>query len=272
MIWTVNTPRRWLFWQAGKLFHRLKSGALLSMSTHLPPLQLCLMIWTELKSVRRVMFRETESRVTMETRLQVQQCREYWICSCESYTMSQTDIRNSNRYQQAPVKMSPSHSSTAEFYFPLIALRLHRWRRRCRHVMICLSVSRVKLRTQQIPLSPESFKFFWQPQLLSASLSAWSKPQLQTFSEPMWVHAWVCVYFPYGCSRSPLNKTVVPLLSKPTSFVSNEHLPGSLPTTAGFSVSPCQQPMTLICCFIAPKRCVWVCAEEWARKTSTEKI
>lgn len=54
----------------------------------------------------------------------------------------------------------------------------------------------------------------------------------------MWVHEWVYVYFPYGCSRSPLNKTVVPLLSKPTSFVSNEHLPGSLPTTAGFSVSP----------------------------------
>lgn len=80
----------------------------------------------------------------------------------------------------------------------------------------------------------------------------------------MWVHEWVYVYFPYGCSRSPLNKTVVPLLSKPTSFVSNEHLPGSLPTTAGFSVSPCQQPMTLICCFITPKRCV--CGREKVRK------
>lgn len=80
----------------------------------------------------------------------------------------------------------------------------------------------------------------------------------------MWVHAWVYVYFPYGCSRSPLNKTVVPLLSKPTSFVSNEHLPGSLPTTAGFSVSPCQQPMTLIRCFITPKRCV--CGREKVRK------
>lgn len=117
-VWTVNTPRRWLLWQASKSFHRLKSGTLLSMSTHLPPLQLCLMIWTGLKSVRRAMFREMESRVTMETRLQVQQCREYWISSCESYTMSQTDIRNSNQYQQAPVKMRPSHSSAADFYFP----------------------------------------------------------------------------------------------------------------------------------------------------------
>lgn len=104
----------------------------------------------------------------------------------------------------------------------------------------------------------KSFTFFWQPQLLSAYQRARSEPRLQTFSEPVWVRAWVCVYFPYGCSRSPLNKTVVPLLSKPTSFVSNEHLPGSLPTTAGFSVSPCQQPMTLICCFITPKRCVCV--------------
>lgn len=84
----------------------------------------------------------------------------------------------------------------------------------------------------------------------------------------MWVHAWVYVYFPYGCSRSPLNKTVVPLLSKPTSFVSNEHLPGSLPTTAGFSVSPCQQPMTLIRCFITPKRCV--CGREKVRKLVRE--
>lgn len=32
--------------------------------------------------------------------------------------MSQTDIRNSNQYQQAPVKMRPSHSSAAEFHFP----------------------------------------------------------------------------------------------------------------------------------------------------------
>lgn len=30
------------------------------MSTHLPPLQLCLMIWAELKSVRRAMFRDRE--------------------------------------------------------------------------------------------------------------------------------------------------------------------------------------------------------------------
>lgn len=75
----------------------------------------------------------------------------------------------------------------------------------------------------------------------------------------MWVPAWACMYFPHGCSRSPLNKAAVLLLSKPTSFVSNEHLPGSFPTTAGFGVSPCQQPMTLICCFITPKRCV--CAE-----------
>lgn len=131
--------------------------------------------------------------------------------------------------------------------------------RTCRHVTICLSVSRVKLRTQQILPSLESFTFFWQPQLLPAYQSARLKPQRRTFSEPMWVRAWVCVYFPYGCSRSPLNKAVVPLLSKPTSFVSNEHLPGSLPTTAGFSVSPCQQPMTLICCFITPKRCMGVC-------------
>lgn len=72
----------------------------------------------------------------------------------------------------------------------------------------------------------------------------------------MWVPAWACMYFPHGCSRSPLNKAAVLLLSKPTSFVSNEHLPGSFPTTAGFGVSPCQQPMTLICCFITPKRCV----------------
>ena len=90
------------------------------MSTHLPPLQLCLMIWAELKSVKGAMFRETESRVTMETRLQVQHCREYWICSWESYTMSQTDIRNSNQYQQAAAaRMRPSHSSAAEFDFPL---------------------------------------------------------------------------------------------------------------------------------------------------------
>lgn len=32
--------------------------------------------------------------------------------------MSQTDIRNSNQYQQAPVKMRPPHSSAAEFSYP----------------------------------------------------------------------------------------------------------------------------------------------------------
>lgn len=73
--------------------------------------------------------------------------------------------------------------------------------------------------------------------------------------------AWACVRFPHGCSRSPLNKTVVPLLSKPTSAVSNERLPGSSPTTAGSSVSRCQQPTTLIRCFITPKGvCVCVCS------------
>lgn len=71
---TVNTPGLWLLWQDSKSFHRLESGTWLSMSTHLPPLQLCLMIWAGLKSVRRAMFREMESRVTMETRLQVQPC------------------------------------------------------------------------------------------------------------------------------------------------------------------------------------------------------
>lgn len=45
------------------------------------------------------MFRESESRVTMETRIQVQLCQEYRICSCESYTMSQTDTANSNQWR-----------------------------------------------------------------------------------------------------------------------------------------------------------------------------
>lgn len=164
--------------------------------------------------------------------------------------MSQTDIRNSSQYQQVPVKTRPSHSSAAEFDFLACC-----WGFDVACVVMPQFVCLSAMSKSKLSKSPEKVLFFfWQPQLLLAYQSSlW----LQTFLEHMWVRMWACVYFPYGCSRSPLNKNVVPLLSKPTSFVSNEHLPGSFPATAGFSVSPCQQPMTLICCFITPKRCVW---------------
>ncbi len=168
--------------------------------------------------------------------------------------MSQTDIRNSNQYQQAPAKMRPSHSSAADFYFPS----------RCRGsadvVMsrfVCLSaVSNSEL--SKFRRRWKVLHFSGSPNFSQPIRALGSSHGFKLSGSPCGC-AWVCVYFPYGCSRSPLNKTVVPLLSKPTSFVSNEHLPGSLPTTAGFSVSPCQQPMTLICCFITPKRCTCMC-------------
>lgn len=77
--------------------------------------------------------------------------------------MSQTDIRNSNQYQQAPVKMRPSHSSAAEFHF--LSLRLlriqvdvaHVVMSLCHRVTVCLSVSRVKLPAQQILSVAEKF-------------------------------------------------------------------------------------------------------------------
>lgn len=134
------------------------------------------------------------------------------------------------------------------------------WRGECRHVTVCLSV------TSNSPLSRILEK---KKKVLHSSgshqLLSWFVPQLQTFRAQVRVGARGCVYFPYGCSRSPLNKTVVPLLSKPTSFVSNEHLPGSLPTTAGFSVSLCQQPMTLILCFITPQRWAPNSSKEWLK-------
>ncbi len=142
------------------------------------------MIWAGLKSVRRAMFRETESRVTMETRLQVQQCREYWISSCESYTMSQTDIRNSNQYQQAPVKTRPSHSSAAEFDF------LSRcWGGSTLQMSSChdLSVCQPCLQTHKLSKfrhRRKSLKFFWQPQLLSAYQSARSKHGFKLSQSP----------------------------------------------------------------------------------------
>lgn len=74
---------------------------------------------------------------------------------------------------------------------------------------------------------------------------------LQTLSGLVGVPAWVWTDSPHGCSRSPLNKAAVLLLSTATSLVSNEHLPGSFQQQ-----HPCQQPRTLICPFITPKRCV----------------
>lgn len=189
------------------------------------------------------MFRESESRVTMETRIQVQLCQEYRICSCESYTMSQTDTANSNQWRAVTffhchIPLDVASVVTSPF--------------------VCLS--------RQTPHSAESWG---KKKVLHSSgshqLLSWFVPQLQTFRAQVRVGARGCVYFPYGCSRSPLNKTVVPLLSKPTSFVSNEHLPGSLPTTAGFSVSLCQQPMTLILCFITPQRWAPNSSKEWLK-------
>lgn len=260
MIWTVNKPRRWLFWQAGKLFHRLKSGTLLSMSTHLPPLQLCLMIWTELKSVRRVMFRERRraellwkqgfrfsnvgniesvlvrviqwARQTSETRIDISRFLWKW-----------------GRHIPPQQNLTLPHCAEA----PSLTSQMSS----CHDLSVCQPC--------QTPNSAHStiagkFQIFLTaPTSLSLSESLVEATASNFLGAHVGARVGVCVYFPYGCSRSPLNKTVVPLLSKPTSFVSNEHLPGSLPTTAGFSVSPCQQPMTLICCFITPKRCVCMC-------------
>lgn len=74
---------------------------------------------------------------------------------------------------------------------------------------------------------------------------------LQTLSGLVGVPAWVWTDSPHGCSRSPLNKAAILLLSTATSVVSNEHLPGSFQQQ-----HPCQQHRTLICPFITPKRCV----------------
>lgn len=76
------------------------------MSTHLHPLQLCLMIWAEVEP-REAMFRERESRVTMETRLQVQPCREYWICfSPRICVCVYESVTQWTRHQKTPINIS----------------------------------------------------------------------------------------------------------------------------------------------------------------------
>lgn len=219
------------------------------------------MIWAGLKSVRGAMFREMESRVTMETRLWVQPYSG--ILNLFLWELYNKPDRH-QKLQSIPAGLCENQAVAflrSRIQLPDSVPR--RWRRTCCNVMICLSVhpdAANFLKKTGIQTFFLFFFFF----LLPAPLAAYQNSLwLQTLSEHMWVPAWVCMYFPHGCSRSPLNKAAVLLLSKPTSFVSNEHLPGSFPTTAGFSVSPCQQPMTLICSFITPKRCVclYVCAE-----------
>ena len=122
--------------------------------------------------------------VTMETRLQVQPCREYSICFCESYTMSQTPETRSISCEYEAIAFLH-----ATILLPLSAPRLNGRLGRCRRVTICLSVSRVKLPTQQVLPSLESLEFFWQAQLLAAYWRARWEPQRQTLSEPVWVHA-----------------------------------------------------------------------------------
>lgn len=86
--------------------------------------------------------------------------------------MSQTDITNSNQYQQAAVKTRPPHSSAAECDF----LSVPRLRRTCPYVTVCLSV---RIQPQQIPPPREVFFF-------SSHFS--SRPQLPAANQ-CWVVA-----------------------------------------------------------------------------------
>lgn len=146
MVWTVNTPRCCLYRQASKSFHCLGSGTLLSMSTHLPPLQLCLMIWAGLKSVRGAMFREMESRVTMETRLQVPPYSGILnLFLWESYN----EPDRHQKLQSIPAGSCENEAVTflcSRIRLPRLLLRL--WRCMCCYATICLSVSHVKVQTQ----------------------------------------------------------------------------------------------------------------------------
>lgn len=104
--------------------------------------------------------------------------------------MSQTDIRNSNQYQQAPCENEAVTFLRSRILLPLSAPRLCRRCRRCCRVTICLSVSRVKLQAQQIPPSPGK--------VLNFSGSP-------NFSRPIralgWSHSFKLSLSPCGCER-----------------------------------------------------------------------
>lgn len=209
------------------------------------------MIWAGLKSVRRAMFREMESRVTMETRLRVQPYSGIlnlflWELHNEPdrHQKLQSIPAGSCKKKQAVTFLRSSIRLPDEALTSLMS-----WGHDLAVCQLCPFPNSANFQNYQ--KKTKTF-FFFLPSLAAYQNSLW----LQTLSEHMWVPVWACMYFPPGCSRSPLNKAAVLLLSKPTSFVSNEHLSGSFPTTAAFDVSRCQQPMTLICCFITPKRCV----------------
>lgn len=106
------------------------------------------------------------------------------VCVCVRLH-NEPDIRRSNQYQQAPVKTRPSHSSTAQFRFPV---RLHH-RRPC--VTICPPVSRVKLLTQQIPaIAGKVWDFPWQLQLPAAYQRG---EEEATASNSAWRRRCVCI-------------------------------------------------------------------------------
>lgn len=76
--------------------------------------------------------------------------------------MSQTDITNSNQYQQAAVKTRPPHSSAAECDF----LSAPRLRRTCPYVTVCVSV---RVQPQQFP--PQKSLIFFLHMFLAAPTS-----------------------------------------------------------------------------------------------------
>lgn len=111
------------------------------MSTHLPPLQLCLMIWAELKSVRRAMFRDREQSYYGNKALGSAMLGILNLFLWELYN----ELDRHQKLQSIPAASCENEALAflrSAVLPPLSALRLHRRRFRvssCHDLPVCQS-------------------------------------------------------------------------------------------------------------------------------------